>query len=381
MNTTTCEFTMSDQSVTGVTAVANGPLAVVLPDTTEIQSHPCFAEPVADCVMCDSRQEAAFDVLGTQPNPFANFAKLPTLDKLLAMASSRKRDELGEQKWHELGGCEDPRTGRPTFSLSSDGAAGVVRELTDRQHGFRYVDPQGIAWAVSISPHCVRGLPGPWAVAIACEQWLRDSNSAVANAAVARDGSQPDSGAETAMEQQGQGAAPQVSRCTAQLLWLIYHAVRHQRNSTVVLPDVTLATAIWGGHERPDNWRGFLYHALCQLMRLRLRVLKLRPGGWRPTVMLDAVAVAAVEKLETGPRPSACELQACPLRHDAGRHGHFVVEVGRGFLGAFEDFAIPSDRRGQEYDFAGTPKGEAGLRLKAARNDGYLLTVKGNAYE
>ena len=160
-----------------------------------------------------------------------------------------------------------------------------------------------------------------------------------------------------------------------QLLWLIYAAVRKQRRSVVVLPDEALALAIWGGHARPKNWRQDIFDTLTSLSGLWVEQLTITRGGWRPRLDLHSVAVAGVQRLDPGPG-ARCERKNCPLRGTSQRHGHFLVQIGLGFLGVLEAHGSHSGEEGREYDFSVKPAGEAAQKkLKDAQHAGRIVTV------
>src|SRR5262249_26884982 len=126
-----------------------------------------------------------------------------------------------------------------------------------------------------------------------------------------------------------------------------------------------------GGPRPPPNWRRDVRSVLFSLLRLRWAVLRLAKGGWLPKFGAQAVALSYVEDLALNrPHRDVCT-EACPLRRSAEPHGHFLVAVGYGFLGALESFATgraADDRR--RYDFTRPPGGEGGGEGAGRRRDG-----------
>ena len=160
-----------------------------------------------------------------------------------------------------------------------------------------------------------------------------------------------------------------------QLLWQIYAAVRQQGCSVVVLADELLAQAIWAGHDRPKNWRQDLFDTRASLSGLCLEKMRILGGGWRRSIDLHSVAVASVKRLEVTTSSQTCGVNGCPLKGQNVRHGHFVVQVGLGFLGVLENYAVEPVNGRRTFDFTKEPSAEAKEQLDEARGKGQLVTV------
>src|SRR5262249_6750098 len=123
-------------------------------------------------------------------------------------------------------------------------------------------------------------------------------------------------------------------------LWALHAAVLAQRSSLVLLPDVTLRQVVWGGRRGlPPHWRAQLGAVLRSLLSLRWASSRFNTHGWQPRFGAQAVAVSYVEDLRVS-RPDEDRCRPCCGLHGRGvPHGHFLVGVGHGFLGALELFA------------------------------------------
>ncbi len=339
-----------------------------------------FPEPVADFIRFDIQQDLAFTAIGRIRSPFTGVAEWPWLDEAIRDRSKELLDEVGEDAWHEHGGVFDSRTGEASFRKNSGSVAEIVKEITEERGGLLYTDDRGMSWAVRLLPSPgqssdVRvGLAFTWhGNAVALDPVSREQILQLID-------SQPTVCAEDSRTAARQTLAQMANRLrlysrAEQLLWLIYAAVRKQRRSVVVLPDEALALAIWGGHARPKNWRQDIFDTLTSLSGLWVEQLTITRGGWRPRLDLHSVAVAGVQRLDPGPG-GACERENCPLRGTSQRHGHFLVQIGLGFLGVLEAHGSHSGEEGREYDFSVKPAGEAAQKkLKDAQHAGRIVTV------
>ena len=266
-----------------------------------------FPEPVADFIRFDIQQDLAFTAIGRIRSPFAGVTEWPWLDVAMRERSAQLLAEVGEDAWREQGGVLDSQ-GEPTFRKAVPTVASIVQEIAAEQGGLIYTDDRGMSWAVRLLPSPgqdsdVRvGLAFNWhgnplaLDPVSREQVLQLIDSpATAHVIANCDATQ--------------GLTQLANRLrlysrAEQLLWMIYTAVRKQRQSVVVLPDESLALAIWGGHERPKNWRQDLFDTLTSLSGLRVEQLAITRGGWRPRLDLHSVAVASVERPGTqAPEP------------------------------------------------------------------------------
>lgn len=339
-----------------------------------------FPEPVADFIRFDIQQDLAFTAIGRIRSPFAGIAEWPWLDEAMRERSKTLLEEVGEDAWREQGGTFDSRTGEPTFRRTAPAVASIVQEIATDEGGLIYTDDRGMSWAVRLLPspgqsNDVRiGLGFSWhGSPLALDPVSREQ---VLELIESQPTLQPADSREITRDGLAQLAnSLRLYSRAEQLLWMIYRAVREQRRSVVVLPDEALALAIWGGHARPKNWRQDIFDTLTSLSGLRVEQLAITRGGWRPRLDMHSVAVAGVQRLDPGPG-GACERENCPLRGAEQRHGHFLVQIGLGFLGVLEAHARHSNGEGREYDFSVKPAGEAAQKkLKDARHAGRIVTV------
>jgi hypothetical protein len=332
-----------------------------------------YLEPVADFVLCDRDQDRNIAALGQVRSPFSGVSRWPWLETLLAARSNAILKEVGEDPWRKQGGTYDRESGQPTFRKNAPAVSRIVQELAEREGGLLYRDGQGISWAVRLlsdpDQEVGVGLAITW------------HNNPLLTDGAARDASLKEiRRQQKAADQQDQRHLGQFARQlrlysrAEQAFWLLYTAVRNQRSSTVVLPDETLAQAVWGGRRRPKNWRQHLFDVLTSLSGLRVERLHITRGGWSPRLDLHSVAVASVKRLEAT-RVEVCQVPGCPLEGSRASHGHFMVQVGLGFLGVLENYATGSEDGTRRYDFAKTPSEEAGKKVRAAQKEGALVTV------
>lgn len=118
------------------------------------------------------------------------------------------------------------------------------------------------------------------------------------------------------------------------LLWTIHQHVLTFRTSVIMLPDRLLAQRLWGSDHRawPRHWRGEILAILNGLTWLHLATSTTSSGPQfgDSTALLTHVAIR--ESQPGTPCPSTCP------EPGARRHNHFLINVGRGFLGVLEDF-------------------------------------------
>jgi hypothetical protein len=118
---------------------------------------------------------------------------------------------------------------------------------------------------------------------------------------------------------------------------------------------------------------------LSSLMRLRITVLRLAGEGWNPQMGVMSVAVAGFEDravTSTRRRLDACD-ETCPLYGRGPRHGHFVIQIGLGFLGVLQHYAVPAspDAVGCAYEFTATTNPDSAEELRAHQRAGRTPSV------
>ena len=156
------------------------------------------------------------------------------------------------------------------------------------------------------------------------------------------------------------------------LLWAIHRAVVAMRRSLLHLPDVYLAQAIWGSNRSawPHDWHQVLGKVLKDLTWLHVA----DDSDDVPAFGSETVLLTHAGDLRAS-ADDACP-DDCPA-HGSGRHHHFQIEVGPGFLGVLEPFAQVEEETGvRTYDFpARAKKGSKKLTLPKAGKTGRLVTV------
>lgn len=145
------------------------------------------------------------------------------------------------------------------------------------------------------------------------------------------------------------------------LLLEIHRQVLSSKSSLMHVPDLLFGRAVWGVQRNrwPRHWRQSLLQSLGSLSWIHVaeQTSDQVPPFGASTALLTRVADVR------GDEQDFCD-DGCPYR-DAERHSHFVINIGRGFLGILEQFAKPDDGTGiRTYAFSvgGAPGGDVTLR-------------------
>ena len=160
-----------------------------------------------------------------------------------------------------------------------------------------------------------------------------------------------------------------LGECSERLLWTIHQQVLAARTSVLRLPDYVLADAVWGLDGRPRHWRTDLLELLGGLTWLHV-------ADWRgdevPPLGTETALFTHAADLR-GTTEDQCD-ESCS-DHRSPRHHHYLVNIGRGFLGVLEAFARADDSGVRNYNFPiGGAKSEA-RALWMAGKTGRLRTV------
>ena len=137
------------------------------------------------------------------------------------------------------------------------------------------------------------------------------------------------------------------------LLWLIHQQAFVSRTSSLRLPDIMLATVIWGRNQEhwPRHWRQVLLHLLQGLSWLHV-------ADWidhDPPALGPQTALLAYAADLRASSNDACGKE-CPA-YGSDLHHHYLITLGRGFFGKLEEFGREIDSGIRTYDFArGGPK-------------------------
>lgn len=142
---------------------------------------------------------------------------------------------------------------------------------------------------------------------------------------------------------------PQASR----LLWVIHRELINARSSLLKVADCRLADAIWGySANRPRHWRRVVRVILGGFCSLHVGVWDSEgvPNFGPGTSLITHVGdLSGMDEDKCGPECDA---------HFQGRHHHFQIDVGPGFLGVLEAFASIDNESGiRSYDFKIAGKG------------------------
>jgi hypothetical protein len=154
------------------------------------------------------------------------------------------------------------------------------------------------------------------------------------------------------------------------LLWLVHQQVLRLRTSLLHLPDFLLAEAVWGHGKRPAHWREELRAVLHGLTWLHLT-------GSSPTEAAELGAETAVltHAADLRGTPNDVCRGACVGTADRPHH-HYLVNVGRGFLGILEVFAQDEDNNGiRAYAFPVGGRRRESASLRKVGKSGRLVTV------
>lgn len=340
-----------------------------------------FHGTILDLAIADKTQVELFAAVGRTRGPFKGVIDWPYLNGVVQEHSQNLLERLGEEEWRAAGGTYGD-DGKPTFVAQSHFAARIVQGIADRPGGFIWTDANDTGWAVSLVP-----LAGPTAYAGLAISWngggrvIDPLARAEYRRAVEQQIAELDPAGEAATRRQLQQIAQRIwlYERAEQVLWAVHAAVLMQRSSVVTLPDFGLGEVIWGGDRQswPSNWRNTLMDILSSLTELRVAVLHIGGTEWRPRFTMRSVAVAHCELVEqTRGRRDACS-PLCPLSNCPVPHEHFLIQIGYGFLGLLEHFAVSDDKEGdRQFDFEQQkPEGNAGKVIAEARRQGRIVPV------
>ncbi len=228
-----------------------------------------------------------------------------------------------------------------------------------------WTDGEGIVWAgKKLGNHGV-------AVTWLGQGWVFDSHAAKRRVELfqARNAEMQEAGGKThALELASLLGQLRLSGRSERLLWLIHWTVIAMQKSAFRLPDYILARAVWG-EEKPPHWRQELLHMLETLSWLHLT-------DWPEDFPLFGQHTALLTHVaDLRKKPGDACGPDCP-GHLGLHHHHYLINVGRGFLGVLEQFAKPDDGSGvRHYDFPiGDSKSEGPSLWKVGKS-GRLASV------
>jgi len=229
-------------------------------------------------------------------------------------------------------------------------------------------DVQGSTWARRrIGEHC-------FAVSLLGPGWVFDDYAREARAedlAQRRAALEQADADERRRQLEGILADLQLGPIAERVLWAVHQRVIQAKLSVVRIPDSLLSQAVWGQDESalPSHWRTSITTSLTSLGWLHLTAW---PQDGPPLLGDHSAVITHSADLRTS-KNDGCD-DDCPLLHGA-RHTHFKVNIGRGFLGILERFAIAAGPGVRAYDFKlSAPKG-TGPTLKTVGKSGKVATI------
>jgi hypothetical protein len=160
-----------------------------------------------------------------------------------------------------------------------------------------------------------------------------------------------------------------LGRHCERLLWAIHRHVLTERTSVLAAPDCQLAAAVWGPGQRPRQWRQDLSALLDSLTWLHLAQAIY---GASPTFGLETTVLLHAADLR-GSEQDVCAGH-CPGRR-GGRHHHYQINVGPGFLGLLEQFGAADGSGARSYSFPIGGRRGPGPSLRKAGRTGELVQV------
>ena len=232
-----------------------------------------------------------------------------------------------------------------------------------------FVDSQGVTWAEKrFGPYCLAATwLGPGWVFDQYGRSQKASEYEVRRSAMAS--ADP---AQHARELAGVIGRLHLGRLAERLLWTVHRKVLKQKTSVVVLADFEIGNDLWG-HDReawPNHWRQNATETLQGLTWLH--VADYAADGLPLLGAQSALFTHVADMRQIG--QDRCP-DYCPGR-DGLRHHHYLVNIGRGFLGVLERFAQGDDEAGERlYDFPiGTAK-SSGATLWRVGKTGRLTSL------
>ncbi|MHC2068158.1 helix-turn-helix transcriptional regulator [Bremerella sp. T1] len=327
---------------------------------------------IPDTVMTDTVQEQLFTLVSSERSPFRGLSEWPWLDELLRERSKEILEKHGEVSWQMAGGKLNPQ-GKPTLDLRSDTVEAMLGEVEENYGGILFHDEDGTTWALKLRTLCHNSVRSRFGYGIT---WWRESPNVLDP--LVRERCHDLAYQKSELKETLNKVATNilVYRRSEQLLWLIHFQVLAQRSSIVTIPDVSIGEMFWGERRRwPQNWRRDIRRALISLTGLHSQALRFVGNGWQPQLNSHSVALANIKFISTNSSDSPNCPPCCLLHSSERRHGHYEVQVGRGFLGVLENYLTNVDGDRCRYDFKREPSGESGTLLKASRNEGQIATT------
>ncbi len=131
----------------------------------------------------------------------------------------------------------------------------------------------------------------------------------------------------------------QFGSVSERVFWAIHERLLQGKRSVIRIPDVWMATRVWGSEKRPRHWRKTLCRAHESLCWLHLGA---GSEDCRPDFGAETAVLTHAADLRGSPNDQ-CDVD-CPLLGGPPHH-HFLVNIGRGLLGVLE--AVPQVRKAE----------------------------------
>jgi hypothetical protein len=152
------------------------------------------------------------------------------------------------------------------------------------------------------------------------------------------------------------------------MFWAVHERIIQSKRSVVRVPDVWLADRVWDGRRRPRHWRGTISEALKSLAWLHLG----EGGDDTPAFGPETAVVTHAADLRRSAQ-NDCDVD-CPLRGDR-QHHHFLVNIGKGFLGVLERCATREEAGTRHYAFPARGSRSTGMNLTRLGRTGRLTSL------
>ena len=231
-----------------------------------------------------------------------------------------------------------------------------------------WIDPLGIVWGTKrVGGHC-------FAVSLLGPSWVFDRYGRERRAQKFAEAQETMKQADAVAQRQQLDriiSGLKLGRVAERVLYAIHQRVMQAKRSVVRIPSGLLASAVWGpGSRRPRHWRKNLQTVLEGLMWLHV-------AGWpegSPPMLGEASAlITHVADLKRS-KKDGCD-NDCP-QLNGPRHDHFLVNIGRGFLGILEQLAQPPDDSGvRVYNFRISGRKNSGPTLRTTGKTGKLTNL------
>lgn len=271
------------------------------------------------------------------------FKKLKSVTKEARSRSRQFLEDYGEARWKEAGGTRHQKTGEPTWKETSPKYGELLHQLALADGAYLREFPEDAqAGRPPRREFCfLEELPGggglleyAWTyegdAAHLFPDWLEEKRKELEES-LPLDPEEVETGKKllTTLARGGQ------------LLWLLHVAAWEQRTKLVVVPDVTLAQALWTGDEKrwPRNPHEEIERVLESLGRLEIRnrlieedyTSSLRGPVWKAVSGYNPPHWRKKDGVENAPQECP---GLCPLYGLKVPHGHYIIGLAPTFMGA-----------------------------------------------